>query len=143
MSRWSKLDRDWRKLVAPGLDARLQCRVVRMASERGSAGLPRYWVEIRGRTIWSYPADCAAPQYPHQTDVGAISQLVRDYINTPACVAHVRQYPQDLWGLADILRAMDRRIGRKRLAELLSSTPSAPAREVLRERLSSSPARKA
>ena len=46
MKRWSKLQRDFYKLLADGLDLQLQCRVYRMNSQRGSTDIPRYWITL-------------------------------------------------------------------------------------------------
>lgn len=138
--RWSKLDKDWRAFVAEGLDVRLRCSVVRMASERGSAKLPRYYIVLGGKVVWDYPGQFAPAGYPHATDVPDISQLVRDYMNAPPRQRASGSFPEDAWGLVDCLRAMDRRSGRRRLEGLLRATRSEAARTLLRARLALPPA---
>ncbi|MGF1727528.1 SF0329 family protein [Photobacterium nomapromontoriensis] len=128
MSRpWSKLQKELYLLRADGLDLQIQCRVFRMKSQRGSTDCPRYWITLNKETIWDYPRDftgTAHPEreepglYPYLNDVSAISSLIRDYIDTPRDALLNRQFDHDYWGLTDILRAADRRIGTRRLGAL-------------------------
>jgi hypothetical protein len=54
--------------------------------------------------------------------VSAISNLIRDYINCPK-EALLEPFENDRWGLTDILRAADRRIGKRRLLEMNPENP--------------------
>ena len=49
--------------------------------------------------------------YPYTTDVSDISNLIREYIDTPVSEIVYKHFENDYWGLANILRAADRRIG--------------------------------
>ncbi len=131
--RWSKLARDLEALFAPGLDLKLRVSVVRMQSEHGGTPLPRYSVELDGKAVWSYPGQFPgqSPHFPYVTDVADISQLVRDFVNAPAGA----ELPQDRWGLCDVLRAADRRLGRRGLEALARTTASEAARTIVRRRL--------
>lgn len=131
--RWSKLARDLEALFAPDLDLKLRCSIVRMQSEHGGTPLPRYSLDLDGESIWHYPGQFpgSSPHFPHETDVGDISQLFRDYVNAPAGA----ELPQDRWGLRDVLRAADRRLGRRGLEALGRTTASEAARTVVRRRL--------
>jgi hypothetical protein len=144
MSRWSKLQRDLYRLIEPRLDFQLHCRVVRMQSQRGRTNLPRYWITVGGEVVWDYPGRfvhrptrfAGGPTgYPHTTDISAISMLIRDYINTPLPTLLRHAFEQDCWGLVNLLRAADRRLGRGRLLALKRKTHNRAARLIIERRL--------
>jgi len=63
------------------------------------------------------------------------AQLMREYLHTPVNQLFARVFYLDYWGLMNILRAADRRIGQRRLrafAEQLD--PAEPAMKVMRRR---------
>jgi hypothetical protein len=144
---WSKLQKQLYLLIDPELDFQIQCRIVRMQTERGSTNLPRYWITLNGDVIWDYPNQFVQPGgvvgradgsftrgYPHSTDVSLISELIREYIDTPAEELLTRAFEHDHWGLANILRAADRRVGRRQFSKLRSKTHNQAARKVLEAR---------
>src|SRR5574341_368752 len=132
MKRWSKLQKEIEQLFAEGWDLRIQCRAYRMASRRGSTDLPRYWVTLGKNVIWEYPKDFGhlAKDYPYLTDIAAISDLVRDYIDTPAEQLLIKPF-NDQWRLTEIFLAADRRIGRRKLRLLKEHLNHPGARAVL------------
>jgi hypothetical protein len=147
MRRWSKLQKQLYLLLDPQLDFQIQCRVVRMATRRGRTDLPRYWITLEGETIWDYPGDFVLPDgstrradgtfilgYPYATDISHISELLREYIDTPADELMSRHFEHDHWGLANILRAADRRIGRRQWPALRKKTHNKAALRVLAAR---------
>jgi hypothetical protein len=147
VARWSKLQKQLHELFDPALDLQVQCRVVRMQSQYGSTNLPRYWLTLEKEVIWDYPGDFSRPggttvrvdgtavlHYPHQTDISAISSLIREYIDTPARELMSRQFAEDHWGLANILRAADRRIGVRQWAKLKRKLHNQAALKVLAAR---------
>ena len=138
MKRWSKLQKAIEALFVTEPQIRIQCRSYRMGSQRGSTNLPRYWVTLDKEAIWDYPKDFKVGVengYPYQTDVSTISDLIRRYIDTPLEQLLIQSFDDDLWGLTDILRAADRRLGRERLQQWGRTLPSSsPARKVLAAR---------
>lgn len=50
---------------------------------------------------------------------GGISQVIEDYIQCPEAEL-MNTFESDRWGITDILRLCDRRIGKRRLRELRS-----------------------
>jgi hypothetical protein len=148
MRRWSKLQSALYRVITPGVRLQLQCRVVRMNSAHGSSDLPRYWITLGKETIWAYPDQFAVPgggtkrtdssklvYYPHVTDVPAISDLIREYIDTPVADLLTRRFENDHWGLVNILRAADRRIGMRQLPTLRKRLHNIAALKVLDARL--------
>jgi len=147
MARWSKLQKQLYQLLDPAVHIQVQCRVVRMASQRGSTDLPRYWITLGKEVIWNYPGDFVLPgggtrgvdsshvaHYPYQTDISAISELIREYIDTPARELLDKRFTTDHWGLVNILRAADRRIGVRQWQRLRRKIHNHAALKVLSAR---------
>jgi hypothetical protein len=140
MARWSKLQKQLYQLLDPGIRIQVQCRIVRMNSRCGSTDLPRYWITLGKETIWDYPGQFPAPDgragagYPHVTDISAISELIREYIDTPVAALMSRPFDGDHWGLVNILRAADRRIGARQWPALKNQLDDAMALKVLKAR---------
>ncbi|WP_083827543.1 SF0329 family protein [Thiorhodococcus drewsii] len=145
MSRpWSKFQKEFYLFRADGLDLQLQCRSYRMDSNMGSTNLPRYWITLGKEVIWGYPKDFVKSYhpsrsclewYPYLADISAISVLVREYIDTPKNEIMSKTFEGDYWGLINILRASDKRIGARRLPELRSAINNKAAQKVIAVRL--------
>ena len=144
MRRWSKLQSALYRITDPSIRFQVQCRVVRMDSASGRTDLPRYWITLGKETIWSYPGQFVVPggatrrlgsskltYYPYVTDVPAISDLIREYIDTPVADLLTKQFTNDHWGLVNILRAADRRIGQRQLPLLRRKIHDVAALKVL------------
>lgn len=143
--RWGKLQKEFYLIRNEGLDLQLHCRVYRMASQRGSANIPRYWITLNGETIWDYPKDFVnnkdgletdLANYPYMTYVPAISALIREYIDTPKEELLNKHFETDHWGLIDLLRASDKRIGIRRLKELASNIDNNAVVKIIETRIS-------
>jgi hypothetical protein len=147
MKPWSKLQRDLYNIIYGKLKFQIHCVAYRMDSQCGSTNLPRYWITLGDETIWDYPkdfvkdggtknyADRIAREYPYNSDVPDISDLLREYIETPTEIIYGKHFENDKWGLINILKAADRRIGKRRLNELKSKTHNAAANKIIEERL--------
>ena len=147
MARWSKLQKQLYQLFDPQIRIQVQCRVVRMNSQYGSTDSPRYWITLGKEVIWDYPGQFALSGggtaradgtkivgYPHVTDVPLISALIREYIDTPVSLLLSKQFANDHWGLVNILRAADRRIGARQWPKLRRKIYNIAALKVLAER---------
>ena len=117
---WSKLQRAVYLIVAPGLPLQVQCRVYPMDAQYGGTGIPRYWMTLGKEIIWDYPKDFVSRGYldrhlpypwPYATDISQISCLIREYLDTPRDQLLSKPFDHDVWGIVDILRAADRRVG--------------------------------
>ena len=129
MKRWSKLQKRFYELVDEGIDFQIHCAVYRMQSRRGGTDLPRYFITLAGEILFDYPKDfvlksggvkslaggALAKIYPYGNDIGDIDELIREYINTPKDELFAKHFDADEWGLANILKAADKRIGKRRL----------------------------
>ena len=95
---WSKLQKEVYLLVDPKLDFQIHCVAYRMGSQYGSTDLPRYWITLDKETIFDYPkhfihsegpdensriAYEALSIYPYSSETSEISNMLREYIDTP------------------------------------------------------------
>jgi len=143
---WSKLQKQVYNLISEQVDIQLHCSAYPMRSMwHGSTDLPRYWVTLGRQIIWDYPKDFIAKNvsrpekqkypYPYDNDASKISQLLREYVDTPKKELFSKTFDNDKWGLADILRAADRRVGKRQLAELQNATENEAALKIIAVRL--------
>ncbi len=122
---WSKLKTQVMNLLCEDLKLDIHQAVYRMQSQRGSSDLPRYFITLNKEIIFDYPKNFLNkenPQYkvstevlyPHVTEMSVISDLLRSYINTPLEQVLKKDF-QDSFGITDILKAADRRLGKEKL----------------------------
>jgi hypothetical protein len=151
---WSKLQRELYRLISDDINFQIHCVAYPMDSQYGSTDLPRYWITLNKEIIWDYPKqfvikDETIPwnmspvknlsgfvaMYPYTNDISRISKLIREYIDTPKEELLSRIFENDYWGLINILRAADRRIGERRLNELKKKTHNIAANKVIAARM--------
>jgi hypothetical protein len=121
-----------------------------MDSQRGTSDLPRYWITLNKETIWDYPkyflnqsmGDSYSGRhltlintYPYGSDISDISKLLNEYIDTPKEELLNKHFENDKWGLINILKAADRRIGERRLSELKRKMYNKAARKIINARI--------
>jgi len=97
--------------------------------------------------LWDYPKDfiryggtrnCVdgyIAAYPYSNDVSAISDLLREYIETPKEMLFEKHFENDKWGLINILKSADRRMGKRRLVKLKKKTRNIAAHKIISQRL--------
>ena len=149
MKRWSKLQKRLYELVDESIDFKLHCTVYRMQSRCGSTDLPRYFITLAGEIIFDYPKDfvqksggikslaegALAKIYPYGNDISDIGELIREYIDTPKDELFKKHFDADEWGLANILKAADKRIGKRRLQILAKNKKNQAMQKVIASRL--------
>ncbi|MFB6366319.1 hypothetical protein ACFCP7_20060 [Paenibacillus elgii] len=147
MSRWSKLQKELYLIITDQIDFQIHCVAYRMDSVYGSTDLPRYWITLDQDTIWDYPKQFVTYDggvrnltgfvagYPYTTDISDISKLIREYIETPKNELMSKVFEHDHWGLINILRCADRRIGRRRFKQLRKKIHNKAALKVLQARM--------
>jgi hypothetical protein len=120
-----------------------------MGSQYGSTDLPRYWFQIGKETIWDYPKDFLMDSeyfigdqkmtlvdiYPYDNEISAISNIIREYIDTPKEIVFEKVFERDKWGLTDMLKASDRRIGKERLKLLNEKSVGEAVHKIIAARL--------
>lgn len=155
--RWSKLQKELYLIIDPKIDFQIHCVVYPMRSHRATSPCPRYWITIGKEVIFDYPKDFVdkngkvahhydhisqEADYPYYCDASFISNLIRDYIDTPVSEVSTRRFENDYWGLTDILRAADKRIGQRRLDTLRNSIKNPSAQKILELRIKTTAANK-
>lgn len=151
MKRWSKLQKRFYELVDEGIDLQIHCAVYRMQSRRGGTDLPRYFITLAGEIIFDYPKDFAlkdgrikslaqggaplAKFYPYDSGISGIGELIREYIDTPKDELFKKHFDADEWGLANILKAADKRIGKRRLQILAKNKKNQAMQKIVQARL--------
>ena len=140
--RWSKLQSRLYNLIDDSIDFQIHCAVYEMNSNDGYHGskLPRYFITIEKEIIWDYPKDFDTTQkygfnsYPWDTDISAISDIIEEYIQCPDTEL-MNRFEKDKWGITDILRVCDRRIGKRRLKDLREKVTNEVLLDVIEKRL--------
>jgi hypothetical protein len=94
--------------------------------------IPRYWITLGKEIIFDVPRDLEfKDKFRLHEHIPAISDLIREYINSPI-EGLVEKKFDDIFGITDILKAADRRIGKRQLARL----PQRPAvKKIIESRL--------
>lgn len=116
MSRWSKLKRDVENLMSPKMEFQIYANSYNIGD---CVPLPRFWVTIKKQIIWDWPKDFIETEgWYFYKAAKEISQLLRDYINTPDSELLTKEF-DDPFRLVPILRICDRRIGKRRRENLL------------------------
>lgn len=149
MKRWSKLQKKLYSIVDTTIGFQIHCSRYRMKSQYGSTDLPRYWITLGDEIIFDYPKQFMNKSgavntmshykpnksYPYVTDISAISDLIQSYIDTPKEDVFDKHFENDNWGLINILKAADRRIGLRRLKLLKRKTNNKAAGKIIELRL--------
>lgn len=131
MRKWSKLQKELYAVLDRSIDLQIHCSIYRMKSQYGSTDLPRYFITLGKEIIFDYPNQFDRGGYPYITEVSDISNLIRDYIDTPKEELLQKTFNVDKWQLSEILKAADKRIGQRRLHELYLRTDSIAARKII------------
>lgn len=146
---WSKLKKEVQKLWIESIKADIHQAVYRMDSQRGSTNLPRYFITLDKEIIFDYPKQfldyvnykdyrdrehTVRDTYPHINDVSEMSDLLRQYIDTPK-ENLLTPIEKDIWGITDVCRALDKRLGKEKLlAWAKTLDKNSPALKILRSR---------
>lgn len=142
--RWSKLQSRLYKLMDNSIDFQIHCSLYEMNSNNGYHGskLPRYFITVGKDVICDYPKDFDTTEkyginsYPWDCDISNISDLIEEYIQRPADKL-MDNFENDKWGLTDILRVCDRRLGKRRLKLLKDKVTNKILLKIIDKRLSS------
>lgn len=140
--RWSKLQHRLYNLMDPNIDFQIHVALYEMNSNDGYHGnkLPRYFITIGKQVVFDYPKNFDTVEkygfnsYPWDTDIGEISILLEKYIECPA-EKIMLEFEDDKWGLTDILRVCDRRIGKRRLKDIYDKTEDDIIKDIVEKRM--------
>lgn len=140
--RWSKLQSRLYNLMDKKAEIQIHCALYEMNSNDGYHGnkLPRYFITIGKDVVFDYPKQFDTTlkygwnSYPWDCDISDISDVIEAYIECPENEL-MQPFTDDKWGITDILRACDRRIGKRRLIQMHDETENAVVREIIEKRL--------
>ena len=134
MSNWSKLQKELYNVIDSRIDFQIHCVAYRMNSQRGNTQLPRYFITLGKEIVFDYPKQFLSDElqdYPYVNDASVMSELIREYIDTPTDELLNKSFGRDKWQLTEILKAADKRIGKRRFDELLSVTHNETAKTII------------
>lgn len=139
MKRWSKLQSRIYAMVAPEVPFQIHCIAYPMRSQCGSTLIPRCYITIGTEIIWDFPHDfpsACVDSYSPCLAIQPITTLLRMWTDTSN--EDLQEFAQaaDQWGLAELLLAVDRRMGQKRLRALHERTKSEKVKAIIAMRLS-------
>jgi hypothetical protein len=146
---WSKLKKRVESLWLPALKLAIHCTVYVETTSHGVYESPRHWIAFNKEIIWDFPSMFLKWKHPNvqkpleyldETYHGwyrasDVSVLLHEYVDVPRDGLLQYSFTDDYWGLTDILRAADRRLGRERLVSWGESLPpDSPGRKLLAAR---------
>lgn len=122
--RWSKLQRRIHAIFDPNICLQFHCAIYRIPGHVDSV-CPRYFLMLNGEIIWDWPRDYIDDisyeemHLVYRESASKISDSIADYLNSGReAILSLR----DNWGIWDIFRSADRRIGRKQWDDLLEDS---------------------
>lgn len=143
--RWSKLKKLIEDLFAPGLPLQIHCTAIRTTPDNeGSLAevLGVFKVCLAKNVIWNFPRqfvneETVYPDGGNQYSFGVrdLNELLRDYLDTPKNALLKKEFSRDFFGLTNILKAADRRLGLERLELHFKDCEQESLRNVLSTRL--------
>lgn len=142
--RWSKLQSKLYNIIDDKVDFQIHMALYAYNAKNSGYGkerlLPRYWITIGKEIVFDYPKECdttykyGSDSYPWDNDITDISNIIEEYINSSKDTI-MNPFINDKWGITDILRACDRRVGKGRLRELYNKDPSDAVKNIINLRL--------
>ena len=145
---WSKLQKQIYNLITKEITFQMHCTVYSFTDKHHTYESPRHWITLDKEIIWDFPSNFLKWNHPevpkpisymeemYWEKESAVSTLLRQYIDTPKGELLTRKFENDYWGLIDILRVADRRIGKKQLIKMKNKvTNNDAAMKVLSKRL--------
>ena len=161
---WSKLQKEIYDLTDEKINFQIHCVAHRM-TWTSSTTPTRYWITLDKEILWDYPKDFVEKYtrevkykadvethvcnefrlrdvngkehygYPYGCEISEISDTIREYIDTPKDELFEKVFESDDWGITDILKAADRRIGKERLKILKEKTVNVAAKKIIEARV--------
>ena len=127
MHRFSKLKKRIESLFSPDLNLQVHCTVYYWKGLSSNGDIftsPRLWIALDKEIIFDFPKDHEDVRIPHpmhpsiknpvfDIDIHLVTDLIHEYIETPVKKLFDHVFPNDYFGLTDILKSADRRIGIK------------------------------
>lgn len=164
MGRWSVFKKKLEDLFCPELKIQFYANAYPVSnsastSRRSTTTMGRFWMTCHSEVIWDYPKDfpeigkACGPYYPCKH----IPNLLREYIDTPVKDILTREFADNTlsyyrtptyvrpdvvidlnvyMGLAELLIACDRRLGKARLIQWSKNIAYPNVHKILKQRFS-------
>ena len=146
MRRFSKLKKRIESLFAPDLDLKVYCTVSSYNTTHWAWDNPRFWIVLNDEVIFDWLKDFKDVRFPDPVYRGGrpvfysnimyVNNMIEEYIDTPTNKLFDHVLHEDCYGLSDILKAADRRIGKQRLIFMRDRTGNESAKKIIDMRLS-------
>ncbi len=132
--RWSQLQKLIYNIWCDDLHLQIHTNAFALP---GTSTVGRYWITLGKDIIWDVPRDFPDERAKGTYNLAAseISEVIKAYLDTPRDEILSRVFEADRWGIIDIFRVSDRRLGRKSLEQLDTKALSQPAKKILQARL--------
>lgn len=134
---WSKLQREIYKLIDEDLGIQIHCRAYRMTASRSrSPQIPRFWITLGKDIVFDIPRQAEELQSDWAwAGIGCINYSIREYIDSPLKGLLEKSFlPHDNYGVTDVLKAADRRIGKAKLLEWSKEHPEDAVQKIIVKR---------
>ena len=80
--------------------------------------MPRYWIRLNKKIIFDYPRIATKKEdYPYITEISDISDLLKEYLDTPKEQILMKTFERDKYGITNLLKAADVRISVNKSAQ--------------------------
>ena len=144
--RWSKLKKPIEDLFVQALPLQIHCTEIR-PTPRNEGSLAEvlgvFTIRLGKEIIWKFPRQFVNEETiypdggnPYSFGVRDLNHLLRDYLDTPKDALLNQEFPRDYFGLTNILKAADRRIGFERVQHHFKECEQDSVIRVLSVRLS-------
>lgn len=125
MKPFSKLKREIEKLFVPELQMEFCCSSFPIRGQRPSNNaIPRFYVRQNKKVIWDFPKDFEFKEmhYAYWARGNKISELARDYIDTPIGSLLEKKFANDFYNFSvfnyEMLTQVSKHSGKYHLTEL-------------------------
>jgi len=146
MGQWSFLKKKLENLFCPELKIQFYANAYKIG--RSSCPMVRYHLTLDSEVIWDFPKDFKEIRdkgdYHCFSGYQRISELVKEYVNTPVSELLVREYTDNWYvrakdkpihlGLVELFLACDRRLGKERLFAWAEQIEIPTVHEILKQR---------
>jgi len=139
--RWSKLKSKVESLVVDKLLLRIYCSEIRMTRANDGSlpeALGTFTVRLNGDVIWDFPKQFVTyyTEYPdggnhYSYSVSNINNLLREYIDTPKDILLSKEFGSDHFGIVNVLKCADRRIGTKSIEQYFRDSSDSAIKAIL------------
>jgi len=145
--RFSKLKARIESLFDATLNMQIRCTVYQKREPKywTPSEYLRFWITLDKVVIYDLMKDTKHLREKYadngnqghlvtEWDTIRVNSLIQEYIETPIDLLFDHVFQKDIYGVTDILKAADRRIGKRRLRILYDRTTSQIAKEIIEKR---------